>query len=145
MCKTLRLITWRWTRQCLVGLVQWAIWTQVAILFFEDIIYVQKRAQTHINQIRDIYTPGNAHKADSLKLPTGFDKWQGWTKTIKHMQVLLFFGQGVKNAMQINQTLQQASVTLDLSDISRLLWFLVHFNNRLCLGQSLNLFTEYSW
>lgn len=45
-----------------------------------------------------------------LKLPTGFDRWQGRTKTIKHMQVLLFFGQGVKNAKQIDSILQQALV-----------------------------------
>lgn len=45
-----------------------------------------------------LHLASNAHKADSLKLPTDFDRWQGWTKTLKHMQVLLFFGQGVKNA-----------------------------------------------
>lgn len=55
----------------------------------------------------------NAHEADSLKLPTGFDKWQGGTKAIKHMQVLLFFGQGVKNAQQIDTILQQALVMLE--------------------------------
>lgn len=61
-----------------------------------------------------------SHKAEYLKLPTGFDKQQGWTKTIKHMQVLLFFGQEVRNAKQMKSILQQALVTLELSDISRL-------------------------
>lgn len=46
--------------------------------------------------------PINAHQTEYLKLPTGFGKWQGWTKTIKHMQVLLFFGQGV-NERQANR------------------------------------------
>lgn len=63
-------------------------------------------------------------KQISPKLPTGFDIRQGWAKTIKHMQVLLFFGQGVNNAKQINTILQKALVMLDLSNISRLLWFL---------------------
>lgn len=36
------------------------------------------------------------------------------------MQVLLFFGQEVRNAKQIKTILQQALVMLELSDISRL-------------------------
>lgn len=89
--------------------------------------------------VRGIYFSINAHKINSLKLPTGFDKWQGWTKTIKHMQVLLFFGQGVKNAKQINTILQQALVMLELWYFPLSLIFRC-FNHRSCLGRYSNLF-----
>lgn len=70
---------------------------------------------------RGIYIPNTVHSTNPPppKLLTGFDRWSGWTKTIKHMQVLLFFGQGVKIAKwkNINTGQQQALVISEL-------WFL---------------------
>lgn len=40
--------------------------------------------------------------------------WQSRTKTVKHIQVLLFFGQEVSNAKQMNPILKQALIMLQL-------------------------------
>lgn len=88
-----------------------------------------------LEEARGICLAPNTHEADCLKLPSGFDRWQDWTKTIKHMRVLLFFGQGVKNAEQSNATQQQAFVMFELWYFlsSNFLFFLFFYFLDVCL------------